>query len=158
MNKRGKPASGVGYRKPPRATQFKRGKSGNPKGRPRGSKNLNSIIQKELRARVPVTENGSRKMISKERAIAKQLVNRALTGDARLLSLLIKAAGADESESGAGNAPDRVVGLEDQLVMASIVQRIRQMDEPPPLQGPVPDEPAQSETPPKSDSDGESLP
>ena len=46
----------VGYGKPPRSGQFTKGKSGNPKGRPKGSKNLASIVLRE--SRQPVRVNG----------------------------------------------------------------------------------------------------
>jgi hypothetical protein len=38
----------VGYRKPPQATRFKPGQSGNPKGRPKGSPNLAADLSTEL--------------------------------------------------------------------------------------------------------------
>ena len=40
--------SEVGYRKPPKATQFKQGQSGNPHGRPKGTKNLKTDLIEEL--------------------------------------------------------------------------------------------------------------
>jgi hypothetical protein len=76
----------VGYKKPPHRTRFKRGESGNPGGRPKGSRNLATLLEKELRQRVVVTENGRRRSITKQEAMVKHLVNKALSGDRRLLN------------------------------------------------------------------------
>ncbi len=73
----------VGYRKPPQDSRFRKGQSGNPKGRPRESKNWDTLIDKELSARVVVHKDGRRKKISKRQAIATQLVNKAVSGDLR---------------------------------------------------------------------------
>src|SRR5260370_31334050 len=55
----------VGYGKPPLHTRFKKGQSGNPRGRPRGAKNFTSLVSDALDQRVVVTENGKRREISK---------------------------------------------------------------------------------------------
>jgi hypothetical protein len=47
----------VGYGKPPRQTRFKQGQSGNVQGRPRGSKNLTTVMLKELSEKVTISEN-----------------------------------------------------------------------------------------------------
>ncbi len=73
----------VGYRKPPQHSRFKPGQSGNPKGRPRESKNWDTLIDQELNARIVVHKDGRRKKISKREAIATQLVNKAVSGDLR---------------------------------------------------------------------------
>ena len=69
-----------GYRQPPVATRFKPGESGNPRGRPKGSRNFDTAIEKELNARLAVTENGKRRTITKRQAVAKQLVHKAISG------------------------------------------------------------------------------
>ena len=79
----------VGYGKPPRDTRFKRGQSGNPRGRPPGAKNLSTLLNEALNESVVVTENGGRKRISKRRAAFKQLVNDAAKGEWRALKLLV---------------------------------------------------------------------
>ncbi len=125
---RHKPRHKVGYKKPPRATQFKPGQSGNPKGRPKGSRNFTTDIEEELDARIFVTENGKRKTITKRQAVAKQLVNKAAAGDAKATPLLLRAVSATGSTDDP-NAPNFVPGREDQFVMASIVKRIRLMQD-----------------------------
>ena len=79
----------VGYGKPPRETRFKRGQSGNPRGRPPGAKNLSTLLNEALNELVVVTENGGRKRITKRRAAFKQLVNDAAKGEWRALKLLV---------------------------------------------------------------------
>lgn len=53
----------VGYGKPPKNCQFTKGKSGNPKGRPKGSKNLASIVLRESRQRVRVNGPGGSRTV-----------------------------------------------------------------------------------------------
>jgi hypothetical protein len=149
MTKRGNSANGVGYRRPPRATQFKPGQSGNAKGRPKGSKNLSTCIQKELRKRVYLTEDGKRKRTTKAQAFATRIVNEGLAGDLKVAAPhLMKAAGGEDRDPHAGRAQDVLGGPADELVMASIIRRIRSMDEPPDEETEdLPEPPKQPKTP-----------
>jgi hypothetical protein len=73
----------VGYGKPPRKNRFVKGGSGNPKGRPRGAKNLATIVLKESRQTVLVNgPHGSRK-VTKIEAAMMQLGNKSAQGDLR---------------------------------------------------------------------------
>lgn len=79
----------VGYRKPPKATRFKPGQSGNPKGRPKGSPNLASDLSAELGEQITVREGGQARHISKQRALIKSLMAKALQGDVRATTALL---------------------------------------------------------------------
>jgi hypothetical protein len=79
----------VGYRKPPKVTRFKKGRSGNPKGRPKQSRNLVVWIDEELDKVVVVQENGKKAQLTKREVLAKQIVNGALSGNAKSTSMLI---------------------------------------------------------------------
>jgi hypothetical protein len=48
----------VGYRRPPPSGQFKKGTSGNPKGRPKGAKNFLTLLEQELAQTVVINEGG----------------------------------------------------------------------------------------------------
>ena len=79
----------VGYGRPPRHTRFKPGRSGNPRGRPSGSKNLSTLLSEILNELVVVAESSGRRKITKRRAIIMQLVNQAAKADWRATKLLL---------------------------------------------------------------------
>ena len=79
----------IGYGKPPRHTRFKPGQSGNPRGRPSGSKNLKMLLGDALNEPVVIAENGGRRRVSKREAIVAQLVNRSATADWRAVKILL---------------------------------------------------------------------
>lgn len=115
----------VGYKKPPAATRFKPGQSGNSKGRPKGSKNFATALLQELNAKVRVSENGKQKTITKRDAVAKQVVNQAAAGNPRAIPILLNEARQfEQSDEGKGGLDG--LAREDELVMANIIQRIRE--------------------------------
>jgi hypothetical protein len=79
----------VGFARPPHKTRFKKGQSGNPAGRVKGSKNVSKLLLQALSEPVVVNENGERKRITKGEAMIKQLVNKGASGDARSIQLLL---------------------------------------------------------------------
>ena len=80
----------VGYGKPPRHSRFKKGKSGNPRGRPKRSESFARLAQRTLNERIAIKENGERRVISKLEAVLKQLINKAASGDARAIREVFK--------------------------------------------------------------------
>jgi hypothetical protein len=82
----------VGYKKPPKRTQFKPGQSGNPNGRPKGAQNVKTDLADELQERLVLREGGERRTVSKQRAMLKRLMERALHGDTRAASVIINMA------------------------------------------------------------------
>jgi hypothetical protein len=125
MSDSGERPYNIGFGKPPRETRFQPGRSGNPRGRPKGAKNFATAIEEELRATVPVTENGRRRRLSKREVIAKRLVNRVAEGDFKALPLLMNEVRPRETLPGTVDAEEIFGGPEHQPVIDGIVQRIR---------------------------------
>ena len=82
----------VGFGKPPKSGQFQKGESGNPKGRPKGTSDLNTILRKLLSASVTITENGKKKRVSTLMATVMRLTEKALKGDMRAIEKLLSLA------------------------------------------------------------------
>ena len=95
----------VGYRKPPVHTRFQPGHSGNPHGRPKGSLNMATALEKELNSRVTITVAGQSRTITMREAIAKQLVTKSASGDARLIQLLLSLTNAIDAAADGSPAP-----------------------------------------------------
>lgn len=79
----------VGYGKPPKSTQFKKGQSGNPNGRPKGAKGLNSIVKQHLLERVAVRTGKGTKRITRIEALVLKLLEAAGNGEHRALVQLM---------------------------------------------------------------------
>jgi hypothetical protein len=93
---------GVGYQRPPKASQFRKGHSGNPRGRPKGATSFKTDLAAELRETLVLTENGREKRITKQRALIKTLTAAAIKKDIRAVSALLACmrifgVGAEES-------------------------------------------------------------
>jgi hypothetical protein len=80
----------IGYRKPPAATRFAKGKSGNPKGRPKGSRNLEGQLRAELDRKIVVTEGGRRRTMTRQQALISRIMASALQGDHKATTLLLR--------------------------------------------------------------------
>ena len=85
----------VGYGKPPRAHQFKAGQSGNPKGRPKGSKNESTILKEVMNEKLSLRQaNGRTRKIPILEGIHRKQVELALKGDVKSAVLVLNRYGA----------------------------------------------------------------
>jgi hypothetical protein len=124
------PPSAVGFGKPPESTRFRKGVSGNPKGRPKGSLNIANVLMRILREKVVINEHGQRRTITKLEAAFKQLLNKAAAGDLRAISQLSDLARETEEKQGTAAAEQRsVVDDLDQQVIQGILKRFQQKDD-----------------------------
>lgn len=80
----------VGYGRPPKQYRFKPGRSGNPKGRPKGALSDAAILKRELAGSVRIMEGGRSRTMSKKQLFYSKLVAEAIRGNARDRDLLLK--------------------------------------------------------------------
>ena len=79
----------IGYKKPPKDSQFKPGQSGNRKGRPKDHRNTYNMLTEVLDQKISIKENGRDLRISKKLAMIMQLVNKAVKGDVKAINSLL---------------------------------------------------------------------
>ena len=148
-NDRGETPYAIGYQKPPIQSQFKKGRSGNPKGRPKGSENFATLIERELKKKVSITEHGVQKRVSKRHVTVKRIVNNAAGGDPKAISILL----TEERSRAPGPAGSMTTDSmfvrhdADQQTIANLVDRIRASDSPALGAGEESDVPADSSKP-----------
>lgn len=104
----------VGYRRPPTHSRFRKGQSGNPSGRRKGS-GIRSALEKVLDRKVTVTVDGERRKVPLTEALVLQLAQKALAGDARSIREVLKIA-----DQVAAAAPARPEGKRKVIVLRFI--------------------------------------
>lgn len=111
----------VGYGKPPKHSRFQPGQSGNPKGRPPGSKNFSTLINHELDSTMTVREGGRVIKLTKREIVAKQLVKKSMEGDHRGQQILLKfdqqLAASEQSANGNGPPADAPLEPDDRAIL-----------------------------------------
>jgi hypothetical protein len=129
----------VGYRRPPVSGQFKKGSSGNPKGRPKGSRNFLTLLEQELAQKVVVNENGRRKTITRLQAMVKRMVAGAMQGDQRQLLTVVeilRKTGGFEPNDVEGLLPENYESLLDAYVESRRPKGTLEAPSPKPLGAP----------------------
>jgi hypothetical protein len=124
------PPYAVGYGRPPTHSRWKKGQSGNPKGRRQGVKNLATAFQDALNERATITENGKRKTVSMRSIITKRMVHKAASGDAKAASIVIAEDRLHNGVSGAGPGPmaefaEAEFAEAERETLANLIGRIR---------------------------------
>jgi hypothetical protein len=117
----------IGRGRPPAQHQFKKGQSGNPKGRPKGVRNLKIELEDELNEKIKVIEGGKETFISKQRAIVKALVAKAIKGDARAATavLAIRARLIEDQGDSGVDISDSDKTLLDEFLEREVTKRAR---------------------------------
>lgn len=83
------PAYAVGYKRPPKSTQFKPGVSGNPKGKPKGSRPVGALLQQIIQQKIAVSENGKTRRLPVLEIMLRRLANEAMRGEQRSIKFLL---------------------------------------------------------------------
>jgi hypothetical protein len=128
------------YRKPPKASQFKPGQSGNPNGRPKGVRNFKTDLDEALRALVEVSTNGGVRRITTQKAVLQALAEKARDGDLRaiqhLTSLILRPMDDNRSE-----APATVLESNDRAILDEYYEERKALEANRATSGSIPAEP-----------------
>jgi hypothetical protein len=116
----------VGRGNPPKHAQFRKGTSGNPKGRPKGSKNLTTYLIEAARDQVTATVGGRTRKISKIQATAMQLATKAASGDQGAIAKFLDWMDEIETRAAAAKPSEFPLSAPDIEVLRAMYERMKQ--------------------------------
>lgn len=99
--------SKVGYKKPPKASQFQKGKSGNPGGRPKQEPDIAGVVRKISKQKVRTNGPNGPLCMTKLEAGVTQLLNKAASGDLRAMKVLVQL--VSRFPEGTGDSKDKFI-------------------------------------------------
>lgn len=117
----------VGYGKPPIHTRFRKGESGNPRGKKKGQKSLKAVVEKVFQEKVSIRTARGTRQVTKLDALVQKLMNDALTGDAKAVVHIVrlaKEAGLTQ-EAAAIEAASQELAEEDRLILERYMRPAR---------------------------------
>ena len=109
----------VGYRKPPKHKQFKLGQSGNPRGRPKGSKNESTILHGILHRKIKIQDGGRSRQVTILEAMLTRFAQDSLKGNVKSAAFLLNRYGTLVS----GEIEQSGLSSDDQAVLEAFVKR-----------------------------------
>jgi hypothetical protein len=115
----------VGYGRPPQHSRFKPGQSGNPRGRPKGSKGVHEVIAGALNEKVTVEERGKRRSMTKLELGARQMANKTASGDVRAFKMMLELQQQFEALQAARDASQGLSAAEIKAQDTEILQLLR---------------------------------
>lgn len=118
----------VGYGRPPRHTRWQKGQSGNPRGRPKGSRGLKTDLHAELVSRMTIQINGKPVTATKQQLMIKTLTARAAAGDIRAISELIDLVMQVFGPEDRGGEKDRLSARDQALLDQLLDERAGEQD------------------------------
>ncbi len=113
----------VGYRCPPRRTQFKPGQSGNPKGREKGRKNIYTEALEILGERIKVNEGDRQRFLAIQTVILKGMAADAAQGNAKARDQVLRLIAQIDAVD-TGSRPLSAATAEDAEIMARFKARL----------------------------------
>jgi Family of unknown function (DUF5681) len=128
--KRKLPDDVIGYGRPPKATQFKKGQSGNPRGRPKGRRPVGALLQDILGQRIAVTENGRTRRLPALEVMLRRLANDAMRSEPAALKLVLSLVDRYAQSPETAIHLDEVL-LEDKTILANYLPQPAKRSDPP---------------------------
>src|SRR6185437_14934900 len=104
----------------PRAHQFKAGQSGNPKGRPKGSKNESTILREILHRKIGMRDEGRMRKVMVLEAIFLRIAEQSLKGDTKSAAFILNRYGALVS----GELQRADIGEDDREILEAFARRL----------------------------------
>src|SRR6516165_6922676 len=120
----------VGYGRPPTSSQFQPGHSGNPNGRPKGTRNVSSMARNTLERTTNVKVRGTWRKMTVRKAAYLRLAERAVAGDAKALDFLLLLE-SEEHPCGPDHAQTEPLSAKDFELLQSFFDRRRTNVSPP---------------------------
>src|SRR6266446_1804548 len=113
----------TGYKKPPQHSRFQPGRSGNPRGKQKGVRNLGSDVKRTLEVPVRLNEQGRARRVSTQQAVLLRLREKALKGDARSLDRFLELAKIFNNSAAVESVGDEALAAEDQAILDAYAER-----------------------------------
>ncbi|MCO5091726.1 DUF5681 domain-containing protein [Bosea sp. (in: a-proteobacteria)] len=109
----------VGRGRPPLHSRFAPGKSGNPRGRPKGRKSSATILDELLSRKVAVGEGRNRRSMTMEEVMIRRICQKAANGELKYVELVLR---LKQMQGGAEEQP-AVSSAEDDLIFQRFLEK-----------------------------------